>query len=452
MVVPLPEKYDRLFSFIKANLNSKILVFLSSCKQVRFIYEAFCSLQPGVPLTHLHGKQKQYKRIEIFNDFCKKKAAVMFATDIAARGLDFPAVDWVVQVDCPEDIATYIHRVGRTARYEADGSALLFLLPSEAPAMLEAFEKAKIPVGSHYPKAKQQLPPKYIIKGKLQELCSSNPEIKYLGQKALVSYIRSIHLQSNKAVFKVEGLPLDEFAAAMGLPGTPKLRFVARSNQKNLSRQMLKAEVESESESDGEEDEVLQTSERKLVAKSMSKTVEKMFARKNQDVLSEHFAKLRDGSSEPSNPNHDDDDDLFSLKRKDHDLEGIPEVKGPSSRQARRDRLLTLKRAALKDAPEPTRIVFNSDDEEGTEVLPYDPESTFDREKSGQMVKEFVQTNLEDLKQKDASDARRVKELRRQAKLNKKRKARERALEATSAKQVRLDDPASELSHEESDN
>lgn len=42
---------------------------------------------------------------------------VMFATDVAARGLDFPSVDWVVQMDCPEDAATYIHRVGRTARY-----------------------------------------------------------------------------------------------------------------------------------------------------------------------------------------------------------------------------------------------------------------------------------------------------------------------------------------------
>jgi len=45
--------------------------------------------------------------------------AVLFATDIAARGLDFPALDWVVQADCPEDVAAYIHRAGRTARYVA---------------------------------------------------------------------------------------------------------------------------------------------------------------------------------------------------------------------------------------------------------------------------------------------------------------------------------------------
>ncbi len=44
------------------------------------------------------------------------KSMMLFATDIAARGLDFPKVDWVLQFDCPEDVASYIHRVGRTAR------------------------------------------------------------------------------------------------------------------------------------------------------------------------------------------------------------------------------------------------------------------------------------------------------------------------------------------------
>jgi len=56
---------------------------------------------------------------------------VLFCTDIAARGIDFPAVDWVIQYDCPEDVNTYIHRSGRTARYKSKGNALLFLLASE---------------------------------------------------------------------------------------------------------------------------------------------------------------------------------------------------------------------------------------------------------------------------------------------------------------------------------
>jgi ATP-dependent RNA helicase DDX10/DBP4 len=79
----------------------------------------------------LHGKQEQNKRTAIYYQFVEKKLAVLFATDIASRGIDFPSVDWVIQFDCPEDVNTYIHRVGRTARYKSKGNAILFLLESE---------------------------------------------------------------------------------------------------------------------------------------------------------------------------------------------------------------------------------------------------------------------------------------------------------------------------------
>ena len=98
MEVPLEQKMNMLWSFVKSHLNNKCIVFLSSCKQVKFVYEAFCRLRPGIPLQCLHGKIKQAKRVHIFQDFTQSPKAVLFATDIAARGLDFPAVDWVLQV------------------------------------------------------------------------------------------------------------------------------------------------------------------------------------------------------------------------------------------------------------------------------------------------------------------------------------------------------------------
>lgn len=85
--------------------------------QVKFAYEAFRKLRPGVPLAMLHGSMKQMKRFAVFYTFSQSDAMILFATDIAARGLDFPQVDWVVQADCPEDADAYIHRVGRTARF-----------------------------------------------------------------------------------------------------------------------------------------------------------------------------------------------------------------------------------------------------------------------------------------------------------------------------------------------
>ena len=57
-----------------------------------FIHAAFSALRPGVPVLCLHGRQKQMKRLAVYTEFCAKKHAVLFATDVAARGLDFPTV------------------------------------------------------------------------------------------------------------------------------------------------------------------------------------------------------------------------------------------------------------------------------------------------------------------------------------------------------------------------
>lgn len=183
MVTPLPEKIDTLYGFIKANLKSKMIVFISSAKQVRFVYEAFKRLQPGIPLLHLHGRQKQEARLGITAQFRKAKYSCLFATDVVARGVDFPAVDWVVQVDAPEDTDTYIHRVGRTARYESKGRAVLFLDPSEQESMVKKLEQKKVPITRVHPKENK----KQSIANLIQDICFKNPDVKYLGQKAFIS-------------------------------------------------------------------------------------------------------------------------------------------------------------------------------------------------------------------------------------------------------------------------
>lgn len=189
VVVDLDKKLDVLWSFIKTHLQSKTLVFISSGKQVRFVFETFCKMHPGIPLLHLHGKQKQMTRLETFKRFMTMKHAVLLATDIAARGLDFPAVDWVLQVDAPEDADTYIHRVGRTARYESAGKALLFLAPSEEEGMKVALAKKGIEVAKIKIKASKT----HSIQNQLQKLCFQDPEIKYLGQRVGASFSSRSH-------------------------------------------------------------------------------------------------------------------------------------------------------------------------------------------------------------------------------------------------------------------
>jgi len=203
VVCRLQDKLNMLYSFIRSHLTSKIIVFVSSCKQSRFAFEVFRRLRPGVPLQLLHGKMKQERRMLVYYDFIKKPACVLFATDIAARGLDFPSVDWVVQLDCPEDTATYIHRVGRTARFRSKGHALMVLLPSEAKGMVPQLEAAKIPIKQTHINPSAAV----SVTGKIAAEVAADADLKYLAQRAFSSYVRSVYLQPNKAVFDVTALP-----------------------------------------------------------------------------------------------------------------------------------------------------------------------------------------------------------------------------------------------------
>lgn len=107
----------------------QVIVFFSSCNSVKFHSELLNYID--LPVLDLHGNQKQNKRTTTFFEFCKAERGILLCTDVAARGLDIPAVDWIVQYDPPDDPREYIHRVGRTARAGAQGRALLMLLPEE---------------------------------------------------------------------------------------------------------------------------------------------------------------------------------------------------------------------------------------------------------------------------------------------------------------------------------
>lgn len=471
LVCGLEEKLDRLYSFIKSNLKARILVFLSSCKQVRFVYEAFCRLQPGVPLLHLHGRQKQAKRMTIFGEYCRRAGgACLFATDVAARGLDFPAVDWVVQVDCPEDVATYIHRVGRTARYDRAGEALLFLLPSEAPAMVSRLREAKVPITSLYGEGRAAPPAKRPIGGQLQALCSADAELKYLAQKALVSYVRSIYLHSkrdgNGHVFQVQALPMDAFAHSLGLANTPRLRFSgATSTAKNRNRQLAalegaQAESEEASEHDHEhEHEEMEMETRKGASpvnefdttggglpkkEVVVRKIDRMFRKKNTNVLSAHYAKLRsdddngadDGSSE---------EELLRVRRKDHEIDAEREtfVALPAATvksTSRRQEILakSKKHYARKHAESAKRLVFDEETGEAREAFPFTPESSFDKERAAELAASFVREELQQMRQKDQMDAERQREARRAQRIEKKRKAKETLRHAHLAKSPRI--------------
>jgi len=116
VICPSDKRLLLLFTFLKKNRKKKVMVFFSSCMSVKYHNELFNYIDLSVMC--IHGKQKQTKRTSTFFQFCNADSGILLCTDVAARGLDIPDVDWIVQFDPPDDPREYIHRVGRTARGE----------------------------------------------------------------------------------------------------------------------------------------------------------------------------------------------------------------------------------------------------------------------------------------------------------------------------------------------
>lgn len=137
-------RFKLLFSFLRKHQKKKIIVFFSSCNSVNFYSELLNYID--LPVLALHGKLKQQVRTNKFFEFCNASSGTLICTDVAARGLDIPEVDWVIQFDPPDDPRDYIHRVGRTARgANGKGRSLMFLLPSEL-GFLSLLKENRVPL------------------------------------------------------------------------------------------------------------------------------------------------------------------------------------------------------------------------------------------------------------------------------------------------------------------
>jgi len=289
IVADVEHKINILWSFLKAHRRKKTVVFLASCKQTKYYQEMFSRLKPGMSVMALYGTLHQLRRMAIYDQFCAKESAVLFATDIAARGLDFPGVDWVVQLDCPEDSTTYTHRAGRTARYESAGEALLVLTESEEEGMVKQLQAARIPVEKiEVNPSKQQ-----TIDRKMAALLASDKVLKESAQRAFNSYIKSVYLMKNKKVFNVNTINLNKFAESLGLATTPRVRFLERQ-EKNI---------------------VKQTKENGFIGLEKEGTQ----GLDSNDEIEIQGTSVAEGDKFMQN--EDSDEEIFTVKRKDHGID-----------------------------------------------------------------------------------------------------------------------------------
>ncbi|KAK6189281.1 Fructose-2,6-bisphosphatase [Pestalotiopsis sp. IQ-011] len=220
------KRFLLLFSFLKRNQKKKIIVFFSSCACVKYHSELLNYID--LPVLDLHGKQKQQKRTNTFFEFSNAKQGTLLCTDVAARGLDIPAVDWIVQFDPPDDPRDYIHRVGRTARANTKGRSLMFLQPSEA-AFLGHLKQARVPVSEF------EFPANKIIniQSQLEKLVVQNYYLHQSAKDGFKSYIHAYASHSLRSVFDVAKLDLKKVAKSFGFNAPPRVDIQLNASMKS---------------------------------------------------------------------------------------------------------------------------------------------------------------------------------------------------------------------------
>ncbi|CBY01239.1 ATP-dependent RNA helicase [Plenodomus lingam] len=210
-------RFRLLFSFLKKHQKKKVIVFFSSCNSVKFYAELLNYID--LPVLELHGKLKQQVRTNRFFEFCNATSGTLICTDVAARGLDIPEVDWVIQFDPPDDPRDYIHRVGRTARgSDGKGRSLMFLLPSEI-GFLKLLKEARVPL------VEFELPANKIlnIQSQLEALISKNYYLNKSAKDGYRSYLQAYASHSLRSVFDVHKLDLVKVAKSFGFSTPPRI-------------------------------------------------------------------------------------------------------------------------------------------------------------------------------------------------------------------------------------
>ncbi len=141
-------KLPLLVRFLRDPAMRRALVFTRTKRGANRLAEALA--QAGVAADAIHGNKSQNARERALENFKRGSSRVLVATDIAARGIDVDGITHVVNYDMPDVPENYVHRIGRTARAGASGTAIAFCAPEEREelAAVERLIRMRIPVRS----------------------------------------------------------------------------------------------------------------------------------------------------------------------------------------------------------------------------------------------------------------------------------------------------------------
>lgn len=244
-------------------LPSKTILYLSTCAAVDYFQHVVPSILPlqggqSFRLVPLHGKHPPKVRLKNFKAFAESSTpTILLTTDVAARGLDIPQVDLVIQIDPPLDPKVFLHRCGRAGRAGRKGLSIIFLQPGREEDYIKFLEIRKTPV----------VPFNLLLVENVAEDAKAATEVirktvlldralHDKAQRGFVSWVKSYSKHQASSIFRISNLDWTDLGHAWGLlklPRMPELKhwegdktlgvmldfsaFIYKDKQKEAARQ-----------------------------------------------------------------------------------------------------------------------------------------------------------------------------------------------------------------------
>lgn len=247
-VISPREKLATLLQLLAQHASSKVIVYFLTCAYVEY----FQNLPLESMLMHtieemndektkdevspssqaekrhkffpLHGKMTQKRRQRNLELFAQCDTGVLLCTDVAARGIDIPDVDWVVQMDIPQDPDAYIHRVGRTGRLGRDGNAVLYIGKWEEN-YIDFLRVRKCPIREQMPSERETQTQTAICRMVQEEVLKTitgDRAVLDASEKAFLSFVRAYKEHRCQFLLKVKDVDFNSVGDALGLLRLPR--------------------------------------------------------------------------------------------------------------------------------------------------------------------------------------------------------------------------------------
>ncbi|XP_052902046.1 probable ATP-dependent RNA helicase DDX55 homolog [Anopheles moucheti] len=220
IVVEPEQRLVALLEFINTQSIKKAMIFFPTCACVEYWSIALAQLVPSMQVLALHGKMRT-ERFRILKSFREAGSALLLCTDVLARGVDIPEVDWVLQWEPPSNAAAFVHRVGRTARQGSEGNALIMLLPTEDAYVDFLTRNQKVSLKQldlELPEGKLA-----VTLETLHQLQKTDRATFDKANRAFVSHVQAYSKHECNLILRLKDLDLGRVATSYGLLQLPRM-------------------------------------------------------------------------------------------------------------------------------------------------------------------------------------------------------------------------------------